>query len=191
MGWLGDATFGGIMLLFLAFGYRRGASKGLFATLGFIVVLIVAVTLAGPLGRVIGSRFNWEEPTISAVGFVILLGAGLIVLWIFRGASKRIVRWRWGGLLDGLVGAVMWAIVGFLFVALCLSVLLMSHRETFDKVAYKHSAACRFLFDKVPVTRNLKARVERPRPKRGPTPLEEVQEGFRQTPDNDESEVGD
>lgn len=182
MGSLGDATFGGIILLFLAFGYRRGASKGLFGTLGFIVVIIVALMLAGPLGRAIGNRFEWEEPTVSAVGFVILLGAGLIVLWIFREALKRIVLWRWGGFLNSLVGAVMWAIIGFLFVALGLSVLLMSHHETFDKVAYKQSAACRFIFDKVPVTRNLKARVERPHPQREPTPLEELEKGFRHTP---------
>jgi len=192
MGWLGDAVFGVVIFAFLIFGFRNGVSGGLFTAIGIVVAIALAVIFAAPLGRVLGDRFDWEEPTVSAVGFVILLVAGSLVFWGLREVVKRSAFLRQGGFWNSVLGTVFWGALGLIFVVLCLSVLLVSHRETFGKVAYERSAACRFVFDKVPVTRALKERVERPRPKRELTELEKLEKGFlHTTPDNDGSEADD
>jgi len=188
---LGDAVFGVVILLFLAFGFRKGLSVGLFAVAGFVTILIVALALAEPLGRAMGGLFGLKEPAVSAIGFAVPLALGLLVLWPLRALTKRLVVWRRGGVVNGVAGALLWGVLGFVFIVLCLSTLLVSHRDVFHSVAYDRSAACRFIFDRAPLTRDLKARVERPRePKPERTPaFEEVGDFRHGSDDDDESET--
>lgn len=188
---IGDAVFGGVVLLFLIFGFRKGISFGIFSAAGFVLAVVLAVLLATPLGGVIGKPFRWGEPALSAVGFFVVLGVGLIVLLLLRGVLKRWLGGQRGPVVDSIIGTVLWGMLGLVLVILCLSVLLVSHSGVFTDVAYSRSAACRFIFDKVPVTRGLKARVERPRKPRTPTDLDELMDrGFRhKTEDDDSSET--
>ncbi len=190
---IGDAVFGGVVLLFLIFGFRRGMSFGIFSAAGFVLVVVLAVLLATPLGGVIGKLFHWGELTLSTVGFFVVLGVGLIVLLLLRGLLKESLRGQRGRVVDTMTGTLLWGALGLVFLVLCLSVLLVSHNGVFTNVAYKRSAACRFIFDKVPVMRELKTRVERPRTPRSKTPtdLQELERGFRRTTEDDDSSEKD
>jgi uncharacterized membrane protein required for colicin V production len=180
MAGLGDAVFGVVILLFLAFGFKRGLSLGLFSVAGFIVVLIAALSLAKPLGQAVGNAFGLKEPAVSGFGFAIVFGLGLGLLFVLGVLVKRLIAWRKGGFVNSVAGTLLWGVLGFAFIVLCLSALLVSHHGLFDSVAYDRSAACRFIFDRAPLVRDLKARVERPRePKEEKKPAFEEVDDFR------------
>ena len=158
---VGDAVFGVILLLFLVFGYRKGMSIGLFTVTGLVVLVVLVVVFAAPVGRAIGGRFGWQERMTSSTGFVILLGVGLLLFFGLRILLRRLLlRWP-GGFMSSVAGALIWGTLGLVFIVLCLSVLLVSHSDTFYKVAYERSAVCQRIFDKVPLMRDLKARIDR------------------------------
>jgi len=185
MGWLGDAVFGVVILVFLIFGFRNGVSGGLFTAIGIIVVIALALIFAAPLGHALGDRYEWEEPTVSAVGFIILLAAGLLIFWGLRQVLSRSALLQQGGFLNSVLGTVLWGALGLIFVVLCLSVLLASHHGTFKSVPYKYSAACRFIFDKVPGTRDLRYwREHHVKPKAREEPF--IEELFPRTTQDDE-----
>ena len=84
-----DAIFGVTILLLLVFGSGTGISLGLFSAAGVVAIIVVAASLAGPLGRAMGLCLDWEGPAAHAVGFVILLGAGPALFLCLRGLLKR------------------------------------------------------------------------------------------------------
>jgi hypothetical protein len=166
---------------------------GLFAAAFFVAVVIAAAILAAPLGRVIGKLLGWEEPAPSGVGFGLSVVAGLIILACLRGLLKRSALKRPEGFISSVLGALVWGVLGLAFLVLCLTALLVSNPSLFRSAAYKRSAACRFVFDKVPVVRDLKARIDRPpeREPKPPTDVEKVQEGFRATDDDEGASEAD
>ena len=189
---LGDGVLGVVLVLFLIFGFRRGVSVGLFASALFVAVTIAAAVLAAPFGRVLGRYLSWEEPTLSGLGFGLSFVAGLIILACLRGLLKRSITKRPDGFISSIGGSLTWGVLGIAFLVLCLTALLVSHRDLFETAAYERSAACRFVFDEVPVVRDLKARIDRPvqhKPEPRSDDVEQLEKGFRGTgDDNDESE---
>jgi uncharacterized membrane protein required for colicin V production len=190
---LGDGVLGVVLVLFLIFGFRRGVSVGLFAAAVFVAVTIAAAILAAPLGRVFGRYLSWEEPALSGLGFGVSFIAGLLILACLRGLLKRSISRRPEGFISSVAGALVWGVLGLAFLVLCLTALLVSHRDLFESAAYKRSAACRFVFDEVPVARDLKARIDRPaEPKPEPsTDVEVLQKGFGPTDKDGERSEAD
>jgi uncharacterized membrane protein required for colicin V production len=183
---LGDAVFGVVILLFLAFGSKRGLSLGLFSVAGFIAVLVAALSLANPVGQAVGNIFGLKGSAVFAVGFAIVFGLGLGVVLLLRMLVKRLIVWRKGGFINSVAGTLLWGMLGLVFIVLCLTALLVSHSGIFESVAYDRSAACRFIFDRTPLMRDLKARVERPRePKEKKKPAFEEVGDFRHGSDDD------
>ena len=188
---VGDAVFGVILLLFLVFGYRKGLSIGLFTVIGLVVLVVLVVVFAAPVGRAIGGRFGWQEQAVSFSGFAVLLGVGLLLFLGLRIVLNRLLlRWP-GGFMSSVAGALIWGTLGLVFIVLCLSVLLVSHSDTFYKVAYERSAVCEGIFDKAPLMRDLKARIDRIS-KRKPTVRKHDYEKMLDTKgSDDESETED
>jgi uncharacterized membrane protein required for colicin V production len=178
---VGDAVLGALALVFLAIGFRKGMSLGLFVTAGVVISAVVALLLSGPLGRTVGERLDCGTPTASGIGFVVVFGVGLALVALLRGLLKRSLD-RWSeGLAGSIAGALTWCVLGLVFIVLCLSVLLAARSDLFQSVAHDRSAACRLVFDRVPLLHNLRARIEQrhPREPETPTDVEELEEGFR------------
>jgi hypothetical protein len=121
-----------------------------------------------------------------------VLGLGLAVGLPLRVLVKRLIVWRKGGFINSVAGTLLWGVLGLVFIVACLSVLLVSRRDVFKSVAYDRSAVCRFIFDRAPLMRDLKAQIERPRePKELKKPAFEEVGDFRHGSDGDDKSETD
>lgn len=103
-----------VLLLAVIFGMRQG----LIAQICTLIAIIAAAVIAPSVAQPIGGMFTDSEMLSFAIGFIVILVAAIILVWLIAPILKKILVWDFLKKFNSIAGAVM----GLISMTLLLSV---------------------------------------------------------------------
>ncbi len=100
-----------VLLAMLAFGTVSGLTKGLVRQVvelvGVVASFFIAMLLAGWAAEQLAGRTGLDYQGALVVGFLVLLGAGVVVFHFVALAIRRIIRMTFLGWVDRFAGGAL------------------------------------------------------------------------------------